>query len=291
MQRTALVVIVIAAIIVTTLTVSLQATAQNYNIPSWIKNNAKWWSDGQISDGDFVKGIEYLIDNGVMQVGQKSISEEPENVLNVPVAEDFDLPNGLAVEYNVMFVTSDDNCTWEEFGKMHFYNEVTYYYLLAWGLEPTYIDPLCIPNSDYAELPDEYFGHDLTILMVDEIITQKHLVEDSHAWGYFDPDESVIVSGELTDMMTEAGLLTEEDIASEWTLTHELAHFVLYYTGDSAYGFNEGDSDWVHDIEDWNEYCILQDPNDPTCGEIYSTLEVNGMEVIVMKPYVFYYYE
>lgn len=35
---------------------------QNYlKIPPWIKNNAKWWLDGKISDSDFLGGIQYLI--------------------------------------------------------------------------------------------------------------------------------------------------------------------------------------------------------------------------------------
>jgi len=37
-------------------------------IPDWVKNNAKWWSASQISDKDFVKGLEYLIQNGILQV-------------------------------------------------------------------------------------------------------------------------------------------------------------------------------------------------------------------------------
>ena len=43
-------------------------------IPSWIKNNAKWWSEGQIGDSDFVKGIEYLISQGVMKIPPTSAS-------------------------------------------------------------------------------------------------------------------------------------------------------------------------------------------------------------------------
>ncbi|MEM3089795.1 MAG: peptidase, partial [Candidatus Nitrosotenuis sp.] len=35
---------------------------------SWIKNNAKWWADGSIGDKDFVNGIQYLIQQGVMKV-------------------------------------------------------------------------------------------------------------------------------------------------------------------------------------------------------------------------------
>jgi len=38
------------------------------SIPKWIKNNAEWWSDQQISDSDFVSGIEYLIKNGIISV-------------------------------------------------------------------------------------------------------------------------------------------------------------------------------------------------------------------------------
>ena len=30
-------------------------------IPSWIKNLGKWWSQGLVTDKDFVRGIEYLI--------------------------------------------------------------------------------------------------------------------------------------------------------------------------------------------------------------------------------------
>jgi hypothetical protein len=37
-------------------------------IPPWIKNNAKWWSDGTITDSDFVQGIQYLITNGIIKL-------------------------------------------------------------------------------------------------------------------------------------------------------------------------------------------------------------------------------
>jgi len=41
-------------------------------IPDWIHNNAKWWSASQISDVDFLKGLEYLMQNGILQVPQSS---------------------------------------------------------------------------------------------------------------------------------------------------------------------------------------------------------------------------
>jgi len=37
-------------------------------IPSWIKNNAGWWANGEIDDNTFVSGIQYLIKNGIIVV-------------------------------------------------------------------------------------------------------------------------------------------------------------------------------------------------------------------------------
>jgi len=37
-------------------------------IPSWVKNNAGWWSGGLLEDTDFVAGMKYLITNGVIVI-------------------------------------------------------------------------------------------------------------------------------------------------------------------------------------------------------------------------------
>lgn len=47
---------------------SLTAFATDSSIPEWVKNNAKWWSEGSISDTDYVKSLEYLINNGMIDV-------------------------------------------------------------------------------------------------------------------------------------------------------------------------------------------------------------------------------
>src|SRR5690348_16309884 len=59
-------------ILFTIFAISLFSTTSfaDLQIPSWIKNNAKWWSEGQIGDNDFVKGIQYLIQSGIMKVLQ-----------------------------------------------------------------------------------------------------------------------------------------------------------------------------------------------------------------------------
>ena len=46
-------------------------------IPKWIKNNAKWWVDGNIPDSAFISGLQWLIKNGIMQISLESISFIP----------------------------------------------------------------------------------------------------------------------------------------------------------------------------------------------------------------------
>jgi hypothetical protein len=37
-------------------------------IPGWVKNNAKFWSEGTITDKDFVSGIQYLIKQEIIKI-------------------------------------------------------------------------------------------------------------------------------------------------------------------------------------------------------------------------------
>lgn len=46
-------------------------------IPSWIKSDAKYWKEGQIGDSEYIKGMQYLIQNNIMQMppSDKSIEK------------------------------------------------------------------------------------------------------------------------------------------------------------------------------------------------------------------------
>jgi hypothetical protein len=35
-------------------------------IPEWVKSNAALWTDDQISDKEFVAGVQYLIEQGII---------------------------------------------------------------------------------------------------------------------------------------------------------------------------------------------------------------------------------
>ncbi|HSB56785.1 MAG TPA: peptidase [Nitrosopumilaceae archaeon] len=42
-------------------TVTSGSTTDTIKIPDWVRNNAKWWSEGSITDKDFASGIQYMI--------------------------------------------------------------------------------------------------------------------------------------------------------------------------------------------------------------------------------------
>jgi hypothetical protein len=58
---------------------ALNPFSEETEIPSWIKNNAGWWVDGQIDDTAFVQGIQYLITEGIMDIPQTQPGESSGN--------------------------------------------------------------------------------------------------------------------------------------------------------------------------------------------------------------------
>jgi hypothetical protein len=44
-------------------------------VPSWIKNNAKWWVNNEIDDAAFLAGIKYLIENGIITLTETQESK------------------------------------------------------------------------------------------------------------------------------------------------------------------------------------------------------------------------
>jgi phosphonate transport system substrate-binding protein len=70
-QTTLALVAIIVAIGVATIPLTQNAQAENL-IPSWIKNNAGFWADGDIDDTTFLNGIEFLIENEIINVSSES---------------------------------------------------------------------------------------------------------------------------------------------------------------------------------------------------------------------------
>ena len=48
--------------------VSIVSVSSEISIPTWVKKSASWWSDGQINDPEFAKGIEYLVQENIIDI-------------------------------------------------------------------------------------------------------------------------------------------------------------------------------------------------------------------------------
>jgi len=55
------------------------SSAQDAQIPGWIKNVAGWWASGDISENEFLTGIEYLINNNIISLHAMSCNEKIES--------------------------------------------------------------------------------------------------------------------------------------------------------------------------------------------------------------------
>ena len=49
------------------------------DVPEWVKNNAKWWGEGQINDSDFATGLEFLVKENVIDVPKNTQVESSES--------------------------------------------------------------------------------------------------------------------------------------------------------------------------------------------------------------------
>ena len=49
-------------------------------VPSWIKNNAGWWSNGDIDDDSFIQGIQFLIKEKILEIIESPSSEKSDEI-------------------------------------------------------------------------------------------------------------------------------------------------------------------------------------------------------------------
>ena len=90
-------------------------------LPPWMKNTAGWWARGQISDSDFIQGMEFLVNQGIVHIPNTVVSEKKSD--SVPewvksnagwwadgMISDDDFVNGVQfmVEHGIMTLENSD---------------------------------------------------------------------------------------------------------------------------------------------------------------------------------------
>ncbi|MEW6043119.1 MAG: plastocyanin/azurin family copper-binding protein [Thermoproteota archaeon] len=73
-------------------------STQAQSVPDWVKNTAKWYGEGKISETEFLNAIKYLIDNKVIIIEEKQ-TEKPKK----PAVANIVIPNGNSKVGNVGF--------------------------------------------------------------------------------------------------------------------------------------------------------------------------------------------
>ena len=64
--QTLAVFIILFSLIGSSILIPNSSAQEETKIPSWIKNVAGWWAAGEISEKEFLAGIEYLINNNII---------------------------------------------------------------------------------------------------------------------------------------------------------------------------------------------------------------------------------
>ncbi|SVC97573.1 uncharacterized protein METZ01_LOCUS350427, partial [marine metagenome] len=126
--KTLVILYLIIGLSVSPITIS-SSWAEESVIPSWIKNNAGWWASGMITEDEFLKGIEYLINENIIlidtTIDEKAyIPTDTSDTKRVPdwvknnagwwaedLIGDYDFLNGIKYLINkgVILVSVDDN--------------------------------------------------------------------------------------------------------------------------------------------------------------------------------------
>lgn len=70
------------------------------SIPNWIKNTAKWWSEGQTNDTDFLSAMQYLIDQNILHASKSSQTANQNNTLSQKMYDLQTRYNTLEIKYN-----------------------------------------------------------------------------------------------------------------------------------------------------------------------------------------------
>jgi len=81
------------------LTDSVQAAL----VPDWVKNVAKWYGNDQISEGEFLNAIRFLIDSGIIEIPESEEEQIVDESSNLPLTAEITMPNGNAEQSNTGF--------------------------------------------------------------------------------------------------------------------------------------------------------------------------------------------
>ena len=231
-------------------------SVEAYEIPEWIKNNAKWWANDEIDDGTFIQGIEFLVKEKIIIVSSTTTSSSVEKIQKIPewvktnaswwaednISDDTFLDGIQFLIENGILVIPDSSNTDDEKIEHHIQNyknvkdnsvpkKGTYTYFLnelphAWKSDFEGILDQSIRFWEY-NYPEVKIVKARSVHDADFEIQMKQYHEDGRC-GYFENESAFIprigVSIGYKDESGNSFLLTKYETYE--ILTHELGHVI-----------------------------------------------------------------
>jgi len=177
-----------------------------------------------------------------------------------------------------IWITGNKSCYYNDERRMNeWHDEIIRKYLSLYGLRFYTYTPICMTEAQY-----QIFGPaDYTDLLI--VIYNKNIGRDelhSRNIGGFFSSASSDTKNELRIEVCECpNYVYNENV---WVLSHELAHFALFYLGYPRDVF----VDWVHDIQfRYYAYCPEGDTTNIRCNGLWQKIEGNTRNYKVMKVY------
>jgi len=126
------------------------------------------------------------------------------------------------MDWGVIFVTSFQKCSDNNWKALDFYYFIAWYSIQQYGYPNAITFADCISKNDYLGNIKQYQDYlDLPIIVLDYQLStiQRH---STNSKGHFS-------TYSVTNIITQAKTFSIEDQDSAWTLSHEIAHSSLHW--------------------------------------------------------------
>ena len=118
-------IIILTGVIIAGLSTNI--SAEESLIPVWIKNNAGWWADDQISDTEFISALQFLVKEGILIIPDENNSQniQSQDFVNEEIKRLFPFRYELGTEWIIELNTKWENPMYDTIGNQVYYHNPT----------------------------------------------------------------------------------------------------------------------------------------------------------------------
>ncbi len=266
-------------------------------IPIWVKNNADWWSKDIISDEEFISTMQFLVGEGIIVLDKNKTESHMigniESELLIYQSKLFTQKEPFSVL--VIQATKNDVCSPQEKQNTKNYGQVTEY-MLKKNLRdnPTEIIAVCMKLGDIKQstypliLKELEINRPNLIIAIGDIEANFESYYDFGAYGWWACLPVYDVG--LTSFTTSCGIniivvcecdgrYDDYHEGAIWTLSHEIAHYMLFEQNYSSAIF----ADNVHWVESQYQTCRENDSKEIECVKLYESFSGYDQDYDIMN--------